>query len=206
MKKRVRRGQKKKKIFSKPSVAILGLLIVVLALYAFGLPFYPEIKYRLLSKYQSEEFSQRVQAADSSLSLSGNKERTGNYLIIPKIGVDIPIIDSDNSDLALSRGAWRMPETSTPDKGGNTVIAGHRFKYLPPNNLTFYLLDKLAKGDKMTIIWSGKTYNYKVAETKIVSPDEISVLDPTQETTLTLITCDPIFSEENRLVVIGEIF
>jgi len=205
---------KKKKFLAKALVAILGLLIVALAAYIFGLPFYPEIKYQLLGKQQSEEFNQiALEQKNSELSQAQNAttsapavgERKGNFLIIPKIGVDIPIIDSDNSRWALNQGAWRMPETSTPDKGGNTAIAGHRFKYLPPNNLTFYLLDKLVQGDTFEIIWSGKSYIYQVSETKIVPPTEVSVLNQTEKSIVTLITCDPIFTQKNRLIVIGEL-
>ena len=98
-----------------------------------------------------------------------------------------------------------MPESSTPDKGGNTVITGHRFKYLPPNNLTFFLFDKLAKDDIISVIWRGKNYFYKIKETKIIKPPELSILKPTDASTLTLYTCDPVYSQKNRLVVIGEL-
>jgi LPXTG-site transpeptidase (sortase) family protein len=212
-----------KKFLSKVLVATLGLLVVCLAVYIFGLPLYPEIKYDLapgqpsqaIAQLPGEEQNSEVsQAADTSteavlpavLPASETKTtRKGNYLLIPKIGVDIPIVDSDNSKWALNRGAWRLPQTSTPDKGSNTAIAGHRFKYLPPSNLTFYLLDKLAKGDKITIFWSGTIYNYRVTETKIVPPTEVSVLDATAKSIVTLITCDPIFTQKNRLIVIGEL-
>jgi LPXTG-site transpeptidase (sortase) family protein len=210
-----------KKFLSKALVATLGLLTVCLGLYIFGLPFYPELKYRFFPPQQDlaagqiageEEVVQTVEtstpaALPSSLpsDQETKKERKGNYLIIPKIGVDIPIVDSDNSAWALNHGAWRMPQTSTPDKGSNTVIAGHRFKYLPPSNLTFYLLDKLAVGDKFMIIWSGKLYNYQVTETKIVPPTEVSILDATEKSQVTLLTCDPVFTQKNRLIVIGEL-
>jgi sortase A len=105
----------------------------------------------------------------------------------------------------LSQGAWRLPETSTPDLGSNTVISGHRYKYLPPNNLTFYLLDKLAAGDIINVVWKNKEYDYRVRESKIVPPTQISILDPTEEPILTLFTCDPIFSEKNRLVVTADL-
>src|SRR4030042_4499442 len=209
----------KNKLSSKALVAILGLLIVCLSLYLFGLPFYPDLRYKLFPpqpQAAGQETGEQSVAliaqssapavASSSLTAGQKEEGTrGNYLIISKIGVDIPIVDSDNSAWALNRGAWRLPETSTPDKGSNTAIAGHRFKYLPPNNLTFYLLDKLVAGDTMQIIWEGKVYNYSVTESKIVAPTEVSVLSPTARSIITLITCDPVFTQKNRLIVIGEL-
>ncbi len=201
--------KKIKRKFLKALVAILGLLVVCLTVYIFIFPFYPEIKYQAWLKIQSwqgkmDETANQVPLPTQILPLSENLD-LGNRLVIPKIGVDIPVVDSKDSAWALNRGAWRMPETSTPDKGSNTAIAGHRFKYLPPNNLTFYLLDKLAVGDGLAIIWEGKEYTYRVTESKIVLPTQVSVLAPTEKPTLTLITCDPIFSQKNRLIVTAEL-
>ena len=97
-----------------------------------------------------------------------------------------------------------MPDSSTPDKGGNTVITGHRFKYLPPSNLTFYLLDKLTKGDLITVIWHKKDYIYRVREVKVVPATDFSVIEPSDKPILTLFTCHPIYSTEKRLVVVSD--
>jgi sortase A len=132
------------------------------------------------------------------------KKDDSNRIIIKKIGVDAPIIESKNEKYGLNRGAWRLPDSSTPDIGGNTVITGHRFKYLPPNNLTFYLLDKLEKGDKIDVRWKGKILKYEVYLTKIVPAEDTSVIAPTDEPILTVFTCDPIFSTKNRLVVLAK--
>ena len=51
---------------------------------------------------------------------------SGNRVIITKIGVNAPIVESKSAEYGLSKGSWRIPESSTPDKGGNTVITGHR--------------------------------------------------------------------------------
>ncbi|MCK5459961.1 sortase [Candidatus Parcubacteria bacterium] len=128
-----------------------------------------------------------------------------NRVIIAKIGVNAPIIDSSNEDWALSHGAWRIPGSSSPDKAGNTVITGHRFKYLPPSNLTFYLFHKLEIGDIILAVWEQKKYYYKINEIKIVSPRDLSILEKTEKPTLTLFTCDPIYSQKNRLVIIAEL-
>jgi sortase A len=66
-------------------------------------------------------------------------------------------------------------------------------------------LDKLQAGDGFVVIWSGKEYDYQVVGSKIVLPTEVSVLAPTEKPTLTLITCDPIFSQQNRLIVTAEL-
>lgn len=129
----------------------------------------------------------------------------GNRVIITKIGVNAPIIDSEDGNYALAKGAWHLPDSSTPDKGSNTVITGHRFKYLPPNNLTFYLFHKLETGDIVSVVWQDKNYFYRIKEIKVVDKNDISILKPSEEPILTLFTCDPIYSQKNRLVVIGEL-
>ncbi len=128
-----------------------------------------------------------------------------NRLIIPKIGVNIPIIESTDPVYGLNHGAWHVPESSTPPQGSNTVITAHRFKYLPPSNLTFYLLDKLQIGDIIGIIWDDKEYYYQVQKTKIVPKNDISILENSPKSILTLYTCDPIYSQKNRLVVIANL-
>ncbi|MEK7160426.1 MAG: class E sortase [Patescibacteria group bacterium] len=191
--------------FQKTLVSILGFLIIALVLYLVILPFYPILKYNFLKE---EVKVAEQKAASSSRTVLAQEKRveenySGNRLVIDKIGVNTSIVEGENEN-ALNRGAWRAPESSTPSAGGNTVITGHRFKYLPPNNLTFYLLDKLVAGDTILVIWNDKEYWYLVSETKIVPPEAMEILNPTDKPILTLFTCDPIWSQTNRLVVISE--
>jgi sortase A len=124
-----------------------------------------------------------------------------NRLIIPKIGVNAPIIESADENYGLDRGVWRLPKSSTPEEEGNMIITGHRFKYLPPSNLTFYLFHKLEEGDIASVVWNGSIYYYRISEKKIVSAADTSILRETDEPTLTMYTCDPIYSTKNRLVI-----
>jgi len=170
-------------------------------------PFFPLIKYYLSSKPAEipgipEIVSDEKEELEENIASSSEIE--GNILIIPKIGVKIPIVEGSDES-ALNRGAWRLPETSTPDKGGNTAIAGHRWKYRPPSEKTFYLLDKLEVRDSFKIIWQAKEYNYKIVSINIVLPTDVWVLNPTTVPTVTLITCTPLFSTAKRLIVKGEL-
>jgi sortase A len=216
----VKLAEEKKQLIFKILVFILGFLSFGLICYLLFLPLYPLIKFQLI-KY-SVNTDQASQDTSSQLYrdlISGsNKNKpaasvikpstlSSNRVIIKKIGVDSPIIEAPEAkwQSALNRGAWRMPQTSTPDQGGNTVISGHRYKYLPPNNLTFYLLDKLTAGDMINVIWKNKQYDYQVIDSKIVPPTQISILNPTEKPILTLFTCDPIWTTKNRLVVTAEL-
>ena len=128
-----------------------------------------------------------------------------NRLVIPKIGVNLPIVEGTVSENALWKGAWRIADSSNPKEGGNTVLSAHRFRYRPPSNLTLYLLDQVKAGDTMIVYWEGKEYDYRVATTKIVARDNTDIAEPTSTAQLTVFTCHPIFSTKERLVVVGEL-
>ncbi len=196
----------------KALVLMLELLAVGLIIYLIALPFYPAAKYKLV--YENAEGFPEAQdvekAKEKVAEFKGAFPETEyavspNRLIIAKIGVNAPIVETESAEYGLHLGAWHIPESSTPDKGGNTVITGHRFKYLPPNNLTFYLFHKLEVGDIVSVIWHEKDYFYKIKEIKIVDKTDFSILEPSEEPIITLFTCHPIYSTENRLVVIGEL-
>lgn len=192
----------------KALALVLELLFIALAAYLVLLPFYPEIKYRItapteLDNQNIEQVSAQVEEIKSRLPES-EYAISPNRLIIPKIGVNAPVVVTDNEQYGLSLGAWLDPQGSTPDQGGNTVITGHRFKYLPPNNITFYLFHKLVPGDTFSVVWKGKDYYYRVKEIKIVEPSDASPYNKSTEPVLTMYTCHPIYSTEKRLVVISE--
>ncbi len=123
-----------------------------------------------------------------------------NKIIIPKMGVDSEILEGNSEDI-LWKGIWRMPIGSTPNQGGNTIITAHRYLHRPPSPKTFYLIDKLEVGDIITVYWEGVKYEYKVTESKIVEPNEISILHNTADDRLTLFSCTPLFTSKQRLIV-----
>ena len=190
---------------------ILELLVILLLGYLILFPFWPIIKYNIYFNEQLSVEAKDVNIAKKELRIvtkglpQAEYSVSPNRVIIKKIGVNAPIVESASSEYGLSRGAWHVPKTSTPDKGGNTVITGHRFKYLPPNNLTFYLFHKLEIGDIVSIIWKEEDYFYRIKEIKIVPDTELSVLNPTKNPILTMFTCHPIYSTEKRLVIVSEL-
>lgn len=204
---------KNKKIrILKALVILLELLALALLVYIVVLPFYPEVKYRVVSenKIQKEE-AKDIEKVEEKTQTVVNHLPKNQYdvsphrVIITKIGVNAPIVESASAEYGLSLGAWRVPDSSTPNQGGNTVITGHRFKYLPPSNLTFYLFHKLETGDIVSIIWDKTEYYYRIREVKIVDKTEVSIMNQTEESVLTMFTCHPIYSTEKRLVVVADL-
>lgn len=184
----------------------LLVILVVLSGYILFIPFVPEV----LDYYNKYFDSTKGYKYASRLAISEATERqitksalkkvpTSNVMVIPKIGVDSPIMEGLGPE-ALDKGVWRRPQSSTPDKGGNTVITGHRFLYAAGPK-TFYHLDKMALGDEFIIFWQGKEYDYEVIDIFTVTPDQVEVEDHTDEPIVTLYTCTPLWSSSLRLVI-----
>jgi len=193
----------------------MRLVLVIVMIGSFGIvlyPFWPLVRYEVSPpKAEDTVFFPKfpatpiAQESRDVLKEGIEEERRGNRLLIPKIGVDIAVVEGVNEKSALSRGAWLIPNTSTPDKGSNTVLSAHRFRYVPPHSETFYLLDKLTVGDTLQVFWEGREYRYRVFASKVVSAEATDVLNGTPNSSLTLVTCSPLFSTKERLIVSGEL-
>ncbi len=208
--------EKKKRKINPKLAKVLKVIVLVFLLYLILAPFLPEIAYQLRSllgiQYQEEViFSEEEEIVEENDEDIGRRESRyadfdldGNRLVIPSIGVHIAIVEGTDESV-LYRGAWRRPNTSTPDQGGNTVITGHRFHYIPPNNRTFYNLNKLEKDSKVFVFWNEKEYIYQVYDRFIVKPEQTQIEGPMDGNILTLYTCHPLWTADQRLVVRAEL-
>jgi sortase A len=128
-------------------------------------------------------------------------------VIIPKIGVNIPYGEGEAS---LDNGAWwRYPERGNPEKGGNFILAAHRFEIRPTPQATwekspFYRVDQLGTGDEIIVDYNGKRYGYKVDHTIEVKPTQIEVEAPSDEPKLTLYSCDLGGAKSGRIVIVAK--
>lgn len=120
-------------------------------------------------------------------------------ITIPKIDLDAIVVEGVGTE-ALKLGPGHMEETAHPGEYGNMVISGHRVTYSRP----FFYLDELGKGDLILVSDATEQYAYYVVESKVVKPTEISVIDPTEDRTLTLTTCNPRFSARTRLIIVAK--
>ena len=128
---------------------------------------------------------------------------------IPKINVFSPVvyepsITEGNVQKALESGVVHYGNTPMPGQPGNSVIFGHSSNdWWEPGNYKFIfgLLDKLAPGDRFSVDYQSQRYIYEVTGSKVVAPTDISVLNPTAEPTMTLITCTPPGTSLKRLII-----
>ena len=119
----------------------------------------------------------------------------------------MPVFNSVSKE-KLKESVVHVPATGFPwQKGANTYIAGHRLGYEGTGSyLIFYYLDQLAQGDEIVLRDSaGGTYHYLVTEQRVVSPDNVEVMDTVKgRSIVTLQTCTlPNYKE--RLIVQGEL-
>lgn len=102
----------------------------------------------------------------------------------------------------LQSGPGHYPGTAMPGETGNFAVAGHRTTYGAP----FYDLDQAREGDEVHVTdRAGNRWVYRVVEQLVVHPSDNHVLadDPlgTGRPTLTLTTCNPRWSNAERLIV-----
>ena len=137
-------------------------------------------------------------------------------LVIPKINVDVPVVydigpDYNSQMAAMEKGVahFAIPgANSRPGELGNTVISGHSSNDLfdaGDYKFIFAQLEKLNTGDTIYANYGGVRYTYVVTKKEVVKPTEVSKLVyPTTKPVLTLITCTPLGTSQNRLLVTAE--
>ena len=114
---------------------------------------------------------------------------------ISKIGVEEKI-----NNISLSQGVLQDNKSFTPTHG-DVILSGHRTLQGSP----FLRLNELNNGDILTLEWLGiGEVNYTVINKTIVSPTS-HINAQSNGTHIYLITCDPIGSTANRLIIEGEL-
>jgi sortase A len=137
-------------------------------------------------------------------------------LIIPKINVEVPIEFNTTPDYnaqmkAMENGvAWfGIPgANSKPGQVGNTVLSGHSSNDIIDGGsykFIFARLEQMNTGDTIYVNYEGKRYTYTVTKKEVVKPTEVNKLVyPADKPILTLITCTPLGTALNRLLVTAE--
>jgi LPXTG-site transpeptidase (sortase) family protein len=130
-------------------------------------------------------------------------EKYETKMEIGSANIDAYIRDGETAETMIE-GPWRFPLSSGPGEKGNMVIIGHRYQELPPSTNTFFNMHKIKVGDKIKISQTGDvSYTYTVVSNKMVESNDRSVLQKYGDHRITLITCGPLWTAEQRRVVVG---
>ena len=155
----------------------ISTIIVIICLLIIGLYAMGEVNY----------FSTKV-VVEKSVNVDSPK------IVIPSIGVNEKIINE-----SLNYGVLSDPGENIPTEE-SVALYGHRTLQGSP----FLRLNELGVGDTFLIEWPGiGELKYNVVDTKIV-PGTYDFY-PEGTNSSYLITCDPIGSTENRIIVQGDL-
>jgi sortase A len=104
-------------------------------------------------------------------------------LEIPRLGTSVVVFEgTDAGTLDLGAGHWTG--SPLPGEDGNVVMAAHRDTF-------FRSLRNIRNHDAVDVATTEGTRHYLVDSTQIVNSNDLAVLAPTAEPSLTLITCYP---------------
>ncbi len=108
-----------------------------------------------------------------------------SHLEIPRLHTSLYVVEGSDPQ-SLKRGPGHVKGSAMPGERGNCVIAGHR-------DLHFRALKDIKLGDQVYVQDAQGKFCYRVTGTKIISPKQIEVLQPTKDSELHLITCYPFY-------------
>lgn len=120
---------------------------------------------------------------------------------IPAINVDSPIVQGMYDWEQLKKGVAQRIGSPSPGQVGNMSLAGHNDIY----GEVFRSLDKLVPGDEIVVSTQRQDYTYVIRETKVIEPTDVSVLEPTDFASTTLISCYPYRVNTQRIVVFADL-
>jgi len=150
---------------------------------------------------------QKVDTPDSESLVNMPEGEVFGVVTVPSFGSDwkVPVAQGTNQQVLDTVGAGHYKSTEGPGEIGNFVLAGH-------NGLTgfavFQKIPELKVGDEVVVETKTKRYVYKFRSSEIVKPSQSEVLYPVPhkldakptEALLTLTTCWPAWSDEERWI------
>src|SRR5579862_256282 len=136
----------------------------------------PEVDFRLWDRNRIQAYKQiAAKALPTPIGV----------LRISKIGLETPLLDGTDV-LTLNHGVGRIAGTARPGEPGNIGVAGHRDSF-------FRGLKNMKRDDAIELKTLDGTDTYVVDETRIVAPEDVSVLQPRPVPSITLVTCYPFY-------------
>jgi len=119
------------------------------------------------------------------IALIGRQGLLGR-LEIQRLGLSVMVMEGDDHR-TLRHAVGHIKGTALPGEIGNMALTGHRDTFFRP-------LRNIRPDDIVTLTTLKGDYRYRVRSTQVVSPDNVTVLEPDRNSeVLTLITCHPFY-------------
>ena len=107
------------------------------------------------------------------------------HIEIPRLGLSVVVVEGIGGR-DLRRAVGHIPGTALPGQPGNAAIAGHRDTFFRP-------LKDILVDDIIVLTTQLGEHRYRVVWSRMTTPDDVAVLDPTRNAVLTLVTCYPFY-------------
>lgn len=143
-----------------------------------------------------ETEAQRIATRARKFRLGSHRGQPLGRIIVPRMGLNMVFLDGTD-ERTLEKGPARYLGSALPGEGQLVYIAGHRTTYLAP----FSNIERLRKGDRITLELPYATFVYKVTGSRIVPADDLAVLRSPGHELLELQACHPRFSATHRYIV-----
>lgn len=164
---------------------------------------------QITDRWQRERQVSRAAAAPQPRASSPEGEGFA-VLHIPSLGPSARwVVVEGVSRSALESGPGHYPNSARPGERGNLAIAGHR----ATNGEPFRDLDRLRAGHAIVVQTGSAYFTYVVERSFVTKPTDTGVVLPVPrqpnavptEALITLTTCHPRWSSEQRLIVVGRL-
>jgi len=172
------------------SIGVFNLTVVGLTL----------LQARFFQISANHSLEKQIQAAtEHKVSLTQQTVKEGNVLgriDIPRLRFSVAVVEGTSSGM-LRLGAGHIEGTPLPGEAWNSGIAGHRDTF-------FRELKDIQPNDEIQLQTANGLLRYEVDWVRVVAPDDTSVLAPSTDSALTLVTCYPLYlvgSAPKRFVV-----
>src|ERR1051326_1234766 len=107
---------------------VLPIALIVIGAVIVIYPLWPGIKFALTKPKPVVPYHTKLAAINGSWKslpelpvISDKPIPSDNRLVIPSIGVNMPILEGPTQKTLDRGGIWHIPNTSNPSSGGNTV-------------------------------------------------------------------------------------
>lgn len=181
---------------------VVGITIIVVASYIKYESYIKEKQTRDIFEKQLANLDKNIpetNVKDKDLEVDKEDINALGVMLIPKINVKV-LIEEGTDIETLKYYVGHFKDTAAPGENGNFAVAGHRnYVY----NEMFRDVHKLDGGDEIIVRTKKGEFKYKITNSKVVEPTELSVLDQTKDATITLITCTN--SGKQRYIITGEL-
>lgn len=146
--------------------------------------------------------SDRRRMAFLARALQGSSQRGSavGRIRIPRIDANFVVVDGSDTK-SLRKGPGIYDDAPFPGAPGTVAIAGHRTTYRAP----FRRIDKLNPGNEIVLEMPYGRFVYRVQQTRIVRPSEVSVVRRVAYDRLVLTACHPLYSAAKRIVVFARL-